>query len=207
MDQSDVSFANKMCDLAESGLDFTSFTKTALSDFLGESPSEVLFVCVGKAAIRRPDMFAKSLRRIFGEGAGPILRELEERADEHIRNKSTSEVPLLEELAAQIRGSGAAHQVGVPTYLHDHRLRDSWDELLEKRNATEQQGFHRSSDAVSYRRPFSLGRSLNRRSQGCPGRPRQASGLGIRLRGPSRPWRRGAQSCLSNSSGRRTGRQ
>jgi hypothetical protein len=131
MNKQDAAFAAKMCDLSEKGVDFQVFARKVLKEFLGESPSEVLFIFLGAKAARRPDLFPDRLRRIFGEGAHALMRELMERADAY-EPAPKAEKPLHEVLAYQIRGEG--HSQGVSaTYLHDHRMRDEWDDMIRNR--------------------------------------------------------------------------
>jgi hypothetical protein len=90
--KAEASFVAKMDDHISKGMDFQSFIKDTLCEFLGESPAEVLYFSIGTRAMHRPDMFAEKLTDVFGLGASAIFRELENRAEEDTASKVHDQV-------------------------------------------------------------------------------------------------------------------
>ncbi len=130
-------FVWKMEELSKKNVDFGEVASETLREVLGDTPSQVLYMMLGGAAMKRPPLFARGLSRIFGEGAVAIFNAIAMHADGDGHGRNGESQPSRYESIVQKLGTPSSKENRKASYLHDHRLKEDWDDILERRKRQE----------------------------------------------------------------------
>ncbi len=133
-DEYEEAFIARINKLTASGLDFRVMAERALPEIMGESPSAVLLSWAGDESLEDPEKFVTAVSRIFGPSAASIYAAIARIAESEARKPDTPEQSPESLLADVISATGLGSEAearGETNYLHSHRIKDKWDELLE----------------------------------------------------------------------------
>ena len=130
MDVREKEFVERMESLSRS--EFETVVRYTLRKVLGDTPSEVMLMTLSGRALREPRVFVKALTELFGSGAQAVYLSIESYTDEALgrQREAMSREDPYSILAGAIERSGSQVRTEpeVRQPLHDHRVKDEFDE-------------------------------------------------------------------------------
>ncbi len=135
MEKYEEEFLVRIHQLMAAGLDFEATVREALLETVGETPSGVLLNWLSAGSLQNPGSFVKDISRFFGQGAVSILNSIVVVAESLVIQPPVqqAENPMSSLVVSIIASAeGSSQEESIPAkkavYLHDHRIRDEWDE-------------------------------------------------------------------------------
>ena len=118
----ELSFIDRMRELAKAGITFDEVLRSTLPQIFGEDTSEVLRTWIGRRSTACPERFARSVSKMFGASARNVLGSVDSLTDEaSLFEKRAPKEPPLKSLLDAIRKSDAMMPAPQPLAPNQRR--------------------------------------------------------------------------------------